>query len=117
MKEKRRFTRREISLDVLYDVSSELKGIGSWTKDISAGGICVISKAALTVDKIMDFEFTIPEMEKKLKASGKVVWVEKVADSKKGSYYNGIEFINLDPVDKDLIAKFVDGATFHGEWI
>jgi c-di-GMP-binding flagellar brake protein YcgR len=114
MKEKRQFRRKPIAIDVVYDMSSDQMVLDSKAKDISVGGICLVSRKQLVVDKIMDFKFTIPDSEKKIQISGKVVWTEKSTGSKDDCCYSGIQFVRIDNADRDLIGKFVDGATFVG---
>jgi uncharacterized protein (TIGR02266 family) len=114
MREKRQFKRKSISIDVIFDMSPDQRGFESKTKDISVGGICLISRKPLSVDNVMNFKFTIPDTEKKIEVSGEVVWTEKPEDEKDDRYYSGIEFVQIDETDKDLISKYVDGATFIG---
>ncbi len=115
MKEKRQFKRKPISIDVIYDMSPEQRQPDSKTKDISEGGICLISMSPLPVDRIMDFKFTIPDADKKIEVAGKVVWTEKSDNQKDDRYCSGIQFVRIDNADRDLIGKFVDGATFIGK--
>jgi c-di-GMP-binding flagellar brake protein YcgR len=115
VKEKRQFKRRQILIDVSCDIQAGAKGIGSSTKDISAGGICLVSKELFEVDNIMEFRFVIPDTEKAIQITGKVMWIEKSSVHTDRFYYSGIEFMDIDDIDRDLIAKFVDGETFLGE--
>ena len=115
MKEKRQFRRKPISIDVSCDIRPESKGLETWTKDMSAGGICLVSREALDVDRIIDFTFTIPDTGKQIEVSGKVMWIEKSTVALDNFFYSGIQFMKIDERDRDLISKYVDGATFTGE--
>jgi c-di-GMP-binding flagellar brake protein YcgR len=109
VKEKRRYKRRFISLNVEYDISSDQRWLESQTKDIGAGGICLITTSPILVGKEVDIKFHIPDEQKPVKVVGRIVWNE----GKEGSFYNGIQFIRINDSDRELIGKFVDSATFE----
>jgi len=113
MNEKRNFKRRPITIDVNCDMSADQKGFDPSTKDISVGGICLISKKAFPIGKIIEFKFAIPDFDKTIEVSGRIVWNEIVKNEKEEIFYNGIQFVRIESEDRDLIGKYVDGATFE----
>ncbi|MBN1697475.1 MAG: PilZ domain-containing protein [Spirochaetales bacterium] len=112
VKDKRRYRRRFISLNVAYDMSPEQRWLESTTRDIGAGGICLITTSPIEVGKVVDIKFHIPDEQKPVKVSGKIVWNEEYKEGGGGKFYNGIQFIRIDEADRDLIGKYVDSATF-----
>ncbi|MBN2532672.1 MAG: PilZ domain-containing protein [Spirochaetales bacterium] len=113
MRERRKYTRKLIKLDVVYDMSTDQRWSESTARDIGAGGICLITKDAISIGKSFDLKFFIPDMDKPIKVIGKVMWNEKAGDETENQYYNGIEFIKIHSDDKELIMKFVESATFE----
>ena len=113
MGERRKYKRKLIKLDVEYDMSSDQRWLESQSRDIGAGGICLITKDAIEIGKSFDMKFYLPDQEKPVKVIGKVMWNEKIDNEGSAAFYNGIQFIRINKTDKELIMKFVDSATFE----
>ena len=112
MSERRKYKRKLIKLNVEFDMSSDQRWFESESRDLGAGGICLITRDAISIGKSFDLKFYIPDKEKPVKVIGKVMWNEKVEDEKITAFYNGIQFTRIDKADKMLILKFVESATF-----
>lgn len=113
MRERRKYTRKLIKLDVVYDMSTDQRWLESQARDIGGGGICLITKDAIPIGKSFDIKFSIPDKEKPIKVIGKVMWNEKAENESESIFYNGIKFINIHKDDRELIMKFVESATFE----
>ena len=113
MNERRKYKRKLIKLDVEYDMSSDQRWLETHSRDLGAGGICLITKDAIPLGKSFDLKFYIPDKDRPVKVIGKVMWNEKIDEDGTGMFYNGIQFVRIDKADKALILKFVDSATFE----
>ena len=51
MKEKRKYKRKLIKLNVEYDMSTDQKWLQSETRDIGGGGICLITHSPIEIGK------------------------------------------------------------------
>ncbi|MBN2737791.1 MAG: PilZ domain-containing protein [Spirochaetales bacterium] len=111
MDERRKYKRKQISIDVEYDMQPEHLGKANAT-DISQGGICLITKTQLQRGREFDIKFYVPEFNHAVKVTGKVAWSREEGEKRKLHYINGIEFRKMDERDLDVIIKFVEGATF-----
>jgi Tfp pilus assembly protein PilZ len=100
-------------LHIEYDISSNQRWLESQTRDIGAGGICLITASPIPVGKEVDIKFHIPDEENPVKVVGRIVWNEAIDEGAEGSFYNGIQFIRIKDSDRELIGKFVDSATFE----
>jgi Tfp pilus assembly protein PilZ len=113
MEDKRKYKRRTISLNVEYDMSPRQMYMESRAKDISGGGLCLITSEALAKDKEVLLKIFLPDREKPLFISGLVVWSKPYKERLLELFLNGIEFSDVKDNDRDLVIKFVDGATFQ----
>lgn len=109
--EKRRFVRLSASVDVNYTKKEAvLEEKSLRTKDISAGGICIISFEPLQESGLLDLKISIPEEASPINAVGRVVWVKEfiIGDISKGKRYDvGVEFIKISGEDRNKINKYV----------
>lgn len=113
MNDKRQYKRKKITINVDYDISREQKWLDSTASDISAGGMCLVSRKPMKVDSSMKLKFIIPDSDTPIFVSGKVVWNEKFLKKNNDEYfYNGVEFTRIESNDRALINKYVESTTF-----
>jgi c-di-GMP-binding flagellar brake protein YcgR len=114
MNDKRKYKRTNISIDVEYDLSSEQVWLESRTRDISGGGICLITTERLSLRSEVELRFQLPDQDLLIMAVGKVVWTDEVQTSKKEILHAvGIQFVKIPDEARDYIMKYVEGATFE----
>ena len=94
-------------------MSSDQKWLETETRDIGAGGICLITNYAIPIGKSFDVKFYIPDKDRPVKVIGKVMWNEKLEDENPIKYYNGIQFVQINKNDKEFLLKYVESATFE----
>jgi c-di-GMP-binding flagellar brake protein YcgR len=108
MREKRRFIRFEISLKVNYTIQKEPKlektGI---TKDVSAGGIQLLSEDKINVGNKIELKIFIPEALNPVHLSGIALWSHEAAQDKKPCFCTGIEFGKIEEDNKNTFLKFL----------
>lgn len=108
MREKRKFIRFNISLKTTYILQREPKvekmGI---TKDVSAGGVQLLTEEKLNVGDKMGLKFFIPEALNPAHLNGIVLWSKLVSTGTKSSYSAGIEFIDIEEDNKNTFLKFL----------
>ena len=76
------------------------------SKDISEGGICLITEEELAAGKMLNIQFILPENERKIQAIGKIMWCRKATEH---YYESGIEFWDIADKDKEAIKRYLDG--------
>ncbi|MFH2144950.1 MAG: PilZ domain-containing protein [Candidatus Omnitrophota bacterium] len=110
MEEKRKFIRLDVGVNVkwkkLYDEIFEDTSIN---KDISEGGICLIIEERLQIGDRLQLEIGLPD-KKSITAVGRVAWVSEygvVYDNHKRNYDTGVEFMEIEDMDRQEISKFV----------
>ena len=91
-----------VSLDV--QVNYATRAIAH-SKDISKGGICLITENPMTIGKIYTLAFTLPGEDRELQIFGKVAWSRPAGSS---HHENGITFWDVDPSVKKLVTTFLD---------
>jgi c-di-GMP-binding flagellar brake protein YcgR len=95
MEERRKYIRIDLCTEVEYEIlpmqAPQLKGE---TKNISAGGICLLTDREITPHTVLRLNFFIPDKERtRIECLGRVIWQKKVDYG----YLTGIEFKNLGP--------------------
>jgi Tfp pilus assembly protein PilZ len=96
----RRYDRVDLHAKVRYAIINE-----GDAKNISEGGICVVTIEALEKGKDMTIIFTLPNSkEDNLKVFGKVKWSKEIAPH---LCENGIEFWDVDDSVKQKIQEYV----------
>ena len=99
MKERRKAKRlNELNEIVVSVVSSENNprknnSLNSYSKDISIYGTKIQTNILLPVDTLLNIDFKIKTLEKKITALGKVKWVKVLIDDK--SYEAGVDFVDI----------------------
>ena len=113
MVERRAYQRLLFSVEIDYQVlpQSPDQGISKTnSKDISAGGIRLVILEKIKPGRLLDLKFLLPGSALPICATGKVAWIEAFSigsiDSS-DAYDAGIEFIDIDPGDKEKIHLFV----------
>jgi c-di-GMP-binding flagellar brake protein YcgR len=101
MKERRRDPRvneeNKVTLNLLANGSPQgPKSVyHSLTKDISLGGIRVMTDAPLAVDSRIKVELTLAKSRKRIRAVARVRWVKELFGQ--DVFDMGLEFVDIDP--------------------
>lgn len=111
-KERRRFPRIKVALIVRYKILDtpeqeyEVK-----TKDISAGGVCLVTHEQLKSGTILAMEIKFLPAEDPVLAAGRVVWSKEsslgLSPAGHKRFDNGIEFEKISDVDRGRIIELV----------
>ncbi|MFH1655939.1 MAG: PilZ domain-containing protein [Candidatus Omnitrophota bacterium] len=106
--EKRKFARLNTSVDVQYTVLEIKAAKEAKTKDISAGGICIIADEKLEVDCILGISVYLSGESMPITAKGKVVWTRPFQVGKENQHFDvGVEFTEISPEDRKKIDQYV----------
>ena len=79
----------------------------AYAKDISEGGICLITESALEMNRILTLSFLLPEHEEALQCFGKVMWSRQATEH---LFETGISFWDIKKECKEAIADYVRSA-------
>lgn len=74
--------------------------------DLSSGGIRIVTAGKCDIGSKMDIQINLAEEEVQIPAEVVVRWV-KPWQGRKDVFYIGLEFVNLDSSDKNVINRFV----------
>ncbi len=108
--ERRRYMRLKASVGVNYNIIGKPGAVTAFSKDISAGGICVISKDQMLVDTPLQLEIKIPDLKDPIRALARIVWqrrFEEINKEAKVCYDTGIEFTGISDFDRFNINRYV----------
>ena len=110
LKERRRFIRLEASVKVKYTVIGKPGTIKAFSKNISAGGLCLLLDVQLAVDTPLQLEIKIPDLKNPIHAIARVVWqkgFESAGAEPKVHFTTGIEFTGISDFDRFNINRYV----------
>jgi len=108
MKEKRNFIRFDIPLKVHYTVQGDPKIVKTGiTKDVSAGGVQLLTEEKIDIGNKIDLTVFIPEALNPVHLAGIAVWVKEIRSEEKSRYCTGIEFTKIEEDNKNTFLKFL----------
>jgi len=111
--ERRVFPRLLFNVEVQYHAIFLPEGeeaLKARSKDISAGGIRLMTPGQLDCDTVLELKFFLPGSKEMIYVTGRVVWTDKFEAGTLGAaeaYDSGIEFIGIDPEDREKINQYV----------
>lgn len=106
-RERRRFERIESLVVVKYvSRAGEISG-HSLARDWGAGGLGMPSEGSIPKGTALDLVISISDgNEKKIPAAAKVVWSRRNGEFWKNRYSVGLEFLDIEPQDKNRILDY-----------
>jgi c-di-GMP-binding flagellar brake protein YcgR len=109
-KERRKYVRLKACVAVKYTVVGKPGTVTVSSKNISAGGLCLLVKEELAKDTPLQLEFKLPDLNNSIGALGRVVWQRRF-ESKGGKtqvyFETGIEFTGISDFDRFNINRYV----------
>ncbi len=105
--ERRKYKRIPDTIQVKYEIINDIMTVpfSSYTKDISIGGFLIKINNEIPVNSIVKLKFYIKDSNEFIPAEAKVVRIGEIIKNK--VYEAGIEFINIDKKDMELLSKYV----------
>jgi c-di-GMP-binding flagellar brake protein YcgR len=116
-KERRKYVRLEASVEVHYTVIGQPGAIEAFSKNISAGGLCITAKEEIVSETPLQIQIRIPDLKDPIRALARVVWQKKREAAVEGSetgYDTGIEFTGISDFDRFNINRYVLNHTEPG---
>jgi len=115
--ERRKFKRLKLEVEVelqYYDTEkNKSRVIGdSVSRNISAGGLLVVSDRPLDIEAFVLARFLLPNEKRYIMVLAKVVRVEVIEEG--GKYELGIEFVDYRKEDIDKLNEFVESELEEG---
>jgi len=77
------------------------------TKDISSGGVKIITDKMLPIDTMLKIELTLAKMRKLVEATAKVRWMSRLYDD--DVFEMGLEFIDTPAESVMLLLEYIYG--------
>lgn len=109
-RERRKYVRMETSVEVKYTVIGKPGAIEVFSKNISAGGLCISAGEELSKDTPLQIEIKIPDLKDPIRALARVVWQKKFEAPDKAQevrFDTGIEFTGISDFDRFNINRYV----------
>ncbi|MBM3251291.1 MAG: PilZ domain-containing protein [Candidatus Omnitrophica bacterium] len=109
IEEKRKFIRLNTSVDVIYSILKQPEEkLTAQTKNISAGGICIIAHEKLDIHTLLVISIYFPGEALPIICEGRVVWTKSFQIGKEAAHYDvGVEFTKIGQEDRKKIDQYV----------
>ena len=111
MEEQRRFVRLPAPVETTYTVLPDGRPQRTLTKDLGAGGACLVMEKPLAPGAHVQMAFTLPGREQPVNAIAEVVWSGDVElagrTGRRRSAETGLRTIEIAPQDHAALAQFV----------
>ncbi len=104
-KERRKYLRLEASVEVSYKVIGNPGEAKVLAKDISAGGLCILTRENLASNTPLELAIKIPDLVDPIRALGKVIWQKKTEAAE--TFDMGIEFMGISDFDRFNINRYI----------
>ena len=110
-KERRRFPRLKGATVEYFAIGKASPREMSFTEDISAVGIRILSSDEIAIDTILLLKMYLPHHNEPVEAKGRVVWTRQSRFLRKegqpGKHYDiGIEFIEISDEDQQIVCQY-----------
>lgn len=118
--ERRKFPRISVELFVRYKIlDTPAQAFEAQTKNISGGGVCLITREELKPGTIVAMDIRFPRSQEPVVVSGRVIWSDqsKLGPSPAGHlrFDNGIEFVQISEKDRNFIMDQAGSRQNKGE--
>ena len=98
LNEQRIFHRLSLHVPVIIDDKEKAE-----MKNISVGGLCLVTRRSINTGSSVGIKFTIPGNEK-FKSRGYIIWSHEKSENE---YECGLEFENLTVNNYEIIRKYI----------
>ncbi len=89
------------------DAAARVGPVVCLTRDISAGGTCLVANAPIPVDSRVRLEIVLTGSRRLFKSTGTIRWVNPLFE---GSVFEiGVEFVDIDPESIGAILEHIYG--------
>ena len=109
--ERRKYARLQESVEVRYTVIGKPGTVNAFSKNLSAGGLCIVTEEKLVAETPLQLEIKIPDLKSLIIALGRVVWQQEsktITDlHSKRRFDTGIEFTGISDFDRFNINRYV----------
>ena len=108
--ERRKFPRFNLLADVsVAKRASSGKENVLPSKNISQGGVCIVSFEQPAMGDLMDLKIRLPGVKEEIKTIGKVVWIKEITIGlqKVRKFEVGLEFVGLNDPTFEVINRFL----------
>ena len=111
MEERRRFVRLDTRQEAIYTVLPSGTAHATLTKDLSGGGLCLVTDKPLTPGTQLQIAVKLPGREQPVNAIAEVVWSESSEITGKAapqrSVETGVRCTEIAPTDRDALLECV----------
>ncbi len=109
--ERRKYVRLKATVEVKYMVIGKPGTIKVFSKNISAGGLCITAQEQLAAETPLQLEIKIPDLKDPIRAIARVVWQKELSEQSEGNFETGIEFTGISDFDRFNINRYVRDRT------
>jgi c-di-GMP-binding flagellar brake protein YcgR len=106
---KRKYPRAGLVVEADVRYGDVQEGLRVRTKNIGAGGVCLLLPDLVTVGTLVTLTIYLPGDQRSVAVEGEVVWAmqqRKLLKKKSTAFETGIRFTNVEPAERDRMIRF-----------
>ena len=111
LEERRKFPRLNLAVDINYSLLQKEPSleVEVQSKNISAGGICLIVYEKLKIGDSLVLVINLPDGEHPIQVKGIIKWIGEfiLSADNKNSWDVGVEFKGIKEADREKLSKYV----------
>lgn len=107
--DRRRILRVDTRLTTFLTDPTSGKVRRALTRNIGAGGLCVVTEEAMELGTAVRVEVKLPDREQPVACEAVVIWSQSVADSSGGRQVeveSGLQFVSINPKDRTMLQYY-----------
>jgi c-di-GMP-binding flagellar brake protein YcgR len=111
MEEHRQFVRLDTRLELTYNLLPSGSPQRTITRNVSAGGLCLVSDRVLTPGSQLQISMQLPDHQAPIHFIGEVVWSDPYEiigkTERQHAVETGLRFVEISPDDRDALMRHV----------
>jgi len=109
-----RRTRRRVQVSSSVEVQSTADLMTGAGADVSVGGIYVVAPEPLPVGSLVELEFRLDRVDRRIEVLGEVRWHQEQPLGDETRHGLGLEFVDLSEQDRSALRSYIEGADSGG---
>ena len=112
---RRKYPRADLVVDTEVRCEHDERSFHVSTKNIGAGGICVVLPEMLPAGTELRLALRLPDADAPFEVTGEVLWAlrqRRLLKRKQGGFDTGIEFVDVDQHDRDRLIRVAQNYIF-----
>ena len=103
---RRKEERAKVKIRISFKKAGDF--LRAYIGDLDSGGLFIKTTKSLPVNALLDLEFNLPNTQKVIRTTGRIVWTRSQdISTEKMPAGMGTEFVDMNPEDREVLGKYL----------